>query len=70
MKKFLIIGLLLVSVFLAGCIQGDQSTEGALEPVFEEQSFDSEEAAFNALTEELESLGDISMAELEQALQE
>ena len=70
MKKFLIVGLLIVSVVLAGCIVEEFPDKGALEPVVEEQSFDSEEAAFNALTEELESLDDLSIAELEQALQE
>ena len=60
--------LLLISTAFLGCVE--QPEESAAEPQFEEESFQSEEAAFDALGQELEDIEDLSPDELEQALQD
>lgn len=69
MKAIALAVLLLVSISFLGCVQPSEETPSDA-PRLEEQPFGSEDEALLALEQELDGVDDLSLSELENALQE
>ena len=74
MKAIALLALLLLSLVFLGCVEQKAPPEGAVAGAgstgLQQDSFEDEPGAFDALGRELEGAEDLGFDELEQALQE
>jgi len=70
MKAFALAALLLLSIAFLGCVQPEPGPGPPAGAETAPDSFESEQAALNALEREIENTEDLDLQEIEQALQQ